>query len=249
MDKLPYFPLYVLDIQADEHVDAMSAEEFGAYMRIIIRAWHQEPVGTVPNDDATLAKWSRLTLARWKKVRPAVEKAFVVGSDGRLHQKRMKKEFSKFKKRSDAARQSANERWAKTCDGNANASPSHPVGNARAYDSENDSDSDSSKDGGSGEGIGLIVREWLLRAKGHTSKLRDHKTLGEFFGELVRRKFPPALIVEKICDPGRDFSQTHWDFGKEYFPKPKPGSKSRPGDPGYYDGIAFAKLDEVEATK
>lgn len=254
MDKLPYFPLYVLDIQADEHVDVMSTLEFGAYMRLLIKAWHQEPCGTVPDDDLILAKWSRLTITQWKKARPAVAKAFVTGSDGRLHQKRMKKEFAKFKKRSESASANASKRWEggnadampNGCDGNATASNPHPIGNARAYDSEYGSGYGSGV-GGPGEGVGWIVREWFTYARGHVGKLRDHEPINAFFVEMLRRGISESAIVEKIKEPKRDRSQTHWDFAKQYFPSAKPGKKSRPGDPGYYDGIASANLDDIEA--
>lgn len=97
--KPPYFPLYVADIESDGNCEAMTTEQFGAYMRLLCKAWHQEPTGSVPNDDAILSRWARLSLKRWLSIKDGVLKPFDMNGDGRLYQKRMVFEFDKLIKR------------------------------------------------------------------------------------------------------------------------------------------------------
>lgn len=116
-DRSPYFHFNPADFTADKNVLAMTAEEVGAYILLLCVAWHEEPAGTLPNDDRLLARWARLDDDRWAKAKPAILSAFKSGSDGRLHQSRMKREFESLRRfqKEQSARNSRNAkaRWNK----------------------------------------------------------------------------------------------------------------------------------------
>jgi uncharacterized phage protein (TIGR02220 family) len=136
----PSFPMYVDDFASDGKVEAMTTEEVGAYFLLLLKAWREEPPGSIPNNDVVLARWARLTPDGWAECRSAVLAAFVLGADSRYHQKRMRLEFNIWrtnqKKRSEAARIAALSRWGPDdmpdgCEphsnGNADASTGHVV--------------------------------------------------------------------------------------------------------------------------
>lgn len=86
--KSPAFQLYAGDFMSDPNVDAMEPEELGGYFRLLLVAWQQDEPGYLPNDEAMLARWSRLG-ARWKECGPAILRCWRTAVDGRLFQKRM----------------------------------------------------------------------------------------------------------------------------------------------------------------
>ena len=125
----PAFLFYVDDFVSDGAVEAMSTEQVGAYVRLLCKAWRENPVGTIPDDDEVLARWARLSPAAWQKSRGRVLAAFHLQNE-RWHQKRMKAEYVKLmaeeRKRSAAGRRGATARWTpqepeNSCDGNATA--------------------------------------------------------------------------------------------------------------------------------
>lgn len=113
-DHPPAFPFYVDDFIADSAVDAMSNQEVGIYMRLLCKAWKEDPVGTLPIDDHLLARWAKETPATWRKCKAGVFRAFRV-VDGRLHQKRMMEVWEKTienrKAKSEAGKKGMASRW------------------------------------------------------------------------------------------------------------------------------------------
>lgn len=113
--KPPYFPFYVKDFAADSKVEAMPTEGVGAYILMLCKAWQEDPPASLPNDDATLARWARLDRSRWLELKDVVLAPFVLGTDNRYHQKRLRQEFDKaiglVKTRSAAGREGANGKW------------------------------------------------------------------------------------------------------------------------------------------
>lgn len=78
MDRAPR-PAFPLDLRvlADEPVlQALTAAELGAVVRLACVAWSMEPPCSLPDDDLLLARWAGLTAAEWAAMRPAVERAF-----------------------------------------------------------------------------------------------------------------------------------------------------------------------------
>ncbi|HEY0169425.1 MAG TPA: DUF1376 domain-containing protein [Pyrinomonadaceae bacterium] len=111
----PAFLLYPDDFTSDGKVEAMSTEEVGAYFLLLCKSWREKPVASIPDDDATLARWARLSVERWMEAKPRVLAAFKFGTDGRWHQKRLKREYdalrAKQRARHEAAQKAAQKRW------------------------------------------------------------------------------------------------------------------------------------------
>lgn len=136
-DKFPYFPFYVDDFLDDEKVEIMTTEEVGAYLLLLLRAWKQDPAGSLPPDDTTLARWARLEMDRWDKMKHAVLAPFQRRQDGRYYQLRMVVEYKKirtlFLAKSRAGKRGAKSRWVNSIDGSVMADPEqcHNRPNAR----------------------------------------------------------------------------------------------------------------------
>lgn len=111
----PAFLFYPDDFSSDGAVEAMTTEEVGAYLLLLCKAWRESPPGSIPDDDRILARWTRLGPDRWAECRLSVLAAFKLGTDGRWHQKRMRREYDKFVKsaaeRTKKAEKAAKSRW------------------------------------------------------------------------------------------------------------------------------------------
>jgi len=103
VNKPEWFPFYVRKFSASSTVARMTVEGIGAYILLLCVAWHEEPAGSLPDDDKALAVFSRMKPARWAKVREEVLRAFVKGEDGRWHQPTMQREAEKSYRKMEAA--------------------------------------------------------------------------------------------------------------------------------------------------
>lgn len=70
----PWMPLYIADYLAD--TAHLRVEEHGSYLLLIMHYWR---TGGLPNDDAALARISRMTRFEWKKAKPAIAMLFQEG--------------------------------------------------------------------------------------------------------------------------------------------------------------------------
>lgn len=124
-DKLDYFPLYVDKLIADTF--DMSTMEFGAYMRLLLKAWKEKNVGTLPNEDDQLARFAGLNAEQWATVKAVVLARFKDLNKPRIVQKKMKQVHREVrelvKSRKDHARAAALAKWKKKKD--ARAMPEH----------------------------------------------------------------------------------------------------------------------------
>lgn len=87
--KPDWFKFYVEKWRGSKAVRAMSPAGRGAYMDLLGEAWHQDPPGSVPDDDDALAELAGVSPAMWKRLRKEVLRAFEKREDGRLYQKFM----------------------------------------------------------------------------------------------------------------------------------------------------------------
>lgn len=95
MAKPAYFPFYPRDFASDGVVEAMSTLAVGAYVLLLCKAWFETPPGSLPEDDAVLSRWARLSEVDWSNVRNEVLAAF--RKDGnRYVQKRMTHEHAQL---------------------------------------------------------------------------------------------------------------------------------------------------------
>lgn len=110
MNKPEWMPFYVSRFLSSATVLRMSHVGGFAYALLLMHAWHQEPAGTLPDDDGTLVAWARLKPAQWRKVREEVLRAFEMRG-GRWHQPFMAdrvapKSYAKLEQSREAARAS-----------------------------------------------------------------------------------------------------------------------------------------------
>ena len=88
MAEFPHMPFFTDAYLAD--TIHLTTEEHGAYMLLLITMW-RTPDCSLPNDDKRLALYTRMSLAKWKKVRIVLED-FLTISDDKITQKRLQKE-------------------------------------------------------------------------------------------------------------------------------------------------------------
>jgi len=135
MTALPYMPLFVNDYLGDtEHLTTV---EHGAYLLLIFNYWRCE--GPIPADDKKLAAIARMPLDQWLEIKPSIEEFFTSKPNGdanamRWHHARIDHELRLVHAKSSKARASANARWNK--DNNANAERPQYVRNATIQDNK-----------------------------------------------------------------------------------------------------------------
>ena len=104
MSKPIWFPFYPADFLTSNRVALMTTEEIGGYTLLLCYAW-QDPNCTLPADDESIRKLSRLTGSL-----EAVKSCFIQ-KRGRLLNERLYKEWIKVKEKSDLAKHSIAIRW------------------------------------------------------------------------------------------------------------------------------------------
>lgn len=105
-DRPDYFAFYPSDFTDDIKVEAMTAEQVGAYILLLCKAWQSDPPATLPADDRVLAKLARVSAETWDRIKAGVLAPFSPFSSGgpeevlstpeqRLVQKRLAAEYDK----------------------------------------------------------------------------------------------------------------------------------------------------------
>lgn len=84
MAELPALPLYTDALLAD--TSHMSAEAFGAYLRILVVMWRHG--GRLADDDRELARIAGMPLSRWRHVAVVVRRC-LTAAGGQVSQKRL----------------------------------------------------------------------------------------------------------------------------------------------------------------
>lgn len=213
--KPPYFKFFPKDFAADSAVEAMSTQGVGAYILLLCKAWHEDPPGSLPSDDRTLARFSRLSSDEWAEVKPEVLAAFTLGDDNRIHQKRMRREFEDLRSKAKQRQKAAQARWDK-----AKAEQEPCTSNADALRGSLVSGSLESPEGESAERGRLLdvaeqaVEAWSLDVRQHPMNASEAGTLRQRLkglnGELayvpdaVRRCMRQGVkfkSVPYICTP------------------------------------------------
>ncbi len=130
MDRPPYFAFYPADFANDIHVEAMSTLQVGAYVLLLCKAWQADPPASLPNDDQILARFARVDAAVWQEIKAGVLVPFRLGTDKRLHSKRLRLEYDEALKRMKAnrskAQTAARVRWGPMPDACLEHAPSMP---------------------------------------------------------------------------------------------------------------------------
>ncbi len=102
----PDLPLEIAPFLAE--TISMNTEEIGAYTLLVGLSWHQqEPPCSIPDDDAELARMTRMPLDRWAECRHRVLAGWTKGSASRLYHKRLRQTWDKLKRKHAARVQAA----------------------------------------------------------------------------------------------------------------------------------------------
>lgn len=100
MSKPSHIPLFPDAYHRD--TTHLSCEEHGAYLLLLMAAWGSDDC-SLPDDEKRLAALVKLPVARWRKIAPTVLE-FWQRTDGRLAQKRLRKEWLYVRQKSEKAR-------------------------------------------------------------------------------------------------------------------------------------------------
>lgn len=95
MAEFPSLPLFTDAYLAD--TTHLTTAEHGAYLLLLIVAW-RSPGCCLPDDDVLLARYTKLTRDKWRKIRPTLEQFFRV-KEGQWHQARLQDEFQHLRSR------------------------------------------------------------------------------------------------------------------------------------------------------
>ena len=90
-----WFKFFPQDFESDGKVSGMSLAACGAYIRLLCKAWRETPPATIPQDDATLARWVGATADEWERIKGEVLAAFRP-ANGRLIQKRLARSYKEM---------------------------------------------------------------------------------------------------------------------------------------------------------
>jgi uncharacterized protein YdaU (DUF1376 family) len=107
MAKFPAIPLWTDAYLGD--TTHLTTLEHGAYLLLLITAW-RSPDCRLPNDDKMLARYTKLSPAQWKRIKPMILAFFTV-EDNYIYQGRLLDELDTVKRlteqRSNAGKASA----------------------------------------------------------------------------------------------------------------------------------------------
>lgn len=113
-DEFPYMPLYWKDWLTGEATTVMTAEQEGAFLNLLLRAWEAKPPCSLPNDPVVLARLSKLG-KRWDKVGAFVLAQFeVIDGDRIRNQKQWETRLDLVEhrdRRRNAGRKGNEARW------------------------------------------------------------------------------------------------------------------------------------------
>lgn len=117
---LPFMPLDTVRLMDSDLFALSTGEEFKAALSLWCKAWQQVPAASLPDDDRVLAHLSG-SGNRWRKIRDAAMRGFVLCSDGRWYHPVIAEKAQEAWKHRVAQRARAGKRWHSH--GNATASP------------------------------------------------------------------------------------------------------------------------------
>src|ERR1044072_1655792 len=101
MAEFPALPLFTDAYLGD--TTHLTTFEHGAYLLLLMIAWRSSGC-CLPDNDALLARYSKTTLDKWRKLRPIIQPFFSI-RDGFWHQARLQDEFRLLQSRRDQQRE------------------------------------------------------------------------------------------------------------------------------------------------
>ena len=165
--EFPAFPLWTDAYLAD--TTELTTQEHGAYFLLLIAMWRAG--GYVPDDDAKLARFTRLTLRQWTAVRQSLSE-FLTIENGSVTQGRLLDELEKARGRSKKAAESARAKYRKT----------NKLNGANAGSEQCSEDASTS--------ISITIKETPTVPKGTRGVKKVDDKLYHEFEEMVWKEFP-----------------------------------------------------------
>ncbi len=125
--KLPYYPLYPSDFDADENIRGMDDAELGFFIRCLNHAWMNRGLPADPEeiDRVIPGRRAKPFADTW----PRVSRSFVPSSDGRLINPRQESERQEANTKASVALENIQRRWKKQATGNTAVPEKHEFGN------------------------------------------------------------------------------------------------------------------------
>lgn len=114
-DKPSHIPLFVDSYLAD--TTHLTTEQHGAYLLLLMAAWRTSDC-TLPHDENRLASIAGVSVARWRKISPAILEMWTC-ERGRCSQKRLMHEWRYVRSKSEKRKAAADARWSSKGDANA----------------------------------------------------------------------------------------------------------------------------------
>lgn len=109
MAEFPALPLWTDAYLGD--TTHLSTLEHGAYLLLLMTAWRSKTC-SLPDNDGLLAKYTRLTPAQWRRIRPILE-PFFSKENGHLIQRRLRDELDAVRQKSKRQSTNSKARWLK----------------------------------------------------------------------------------------------------------------------------------------
>jgi uncharacterized protein YdaU (DUF1376 family) len=104
MKKPECFLFNVKDWLSSLSVEAMSGDQVKAYVYLLCRAWDNEQIGTLPNDQAVLARLARVSPDTWDAIKGPILAQFQSDETGSLFNERLLQEARHWQMRVAAGR-------------------------------------------------------------------------------------------------------------------------------------------------
>lgn len=90
----------------------MGGRGVNAYMFLLCEAWLQNPVGSLPNDEALLIEMARISKEEWDQYWPVMRHKFESDGNGRIYNQELLNEANTR----DSKRKAGAARWSKSRD-------------------------------------------------------------------------------------------------------------------------------------
>ncbi len=111
--RFPRMDFYPENWLSDTNNMALTFEEQGVHMYLLCRMWDQ-PDCTLPDDDAQIARWLKVTVRQWRKWRTVLvdgDYPVLHRENGRIFSKKLREIFEKAVTKSKTRADAANARW------------------------------------------------------------------------------------------------------------------------------------------
>ncbi len=102
--KPPAFLFNVRDWLCSPSVARMTDKQARVYLSLLCYSWLDEPMATLPNDDAELARMAGVTPDAWDEIKGPILAKFQSDGNGRIFNERLKVEADYCEKRSFAGK-------------------------------------------------------------------------------------------------------------------------------------------------